>query len=72
MTGPSLHRSRQRLTLDPRAGWLGGVCAGAARYLGTDPTYVRLATVIGALFLPKLTIAAYLLAWCVLDSDPGR
>jgi len=32
-----------------------------------DPTVIRVAVVIAALFLPKLVVAAYLLAWLVLD-----
>lgn len=68
--GPS--RLRNRLTLDTRDGWIAGVCAGLGRYLDIDPAFVRVAATIGALFLPKLTVAAYLIAWVVLDRDDQR
>lgn len=61
--------NRIRVTLDSREGWIAGVCAGIANYLDTDPAFVRVAVVISALFLPKLTVAGYLLAWLVLDDD---
>jgi phage shock protein C len=61
--------NRSRVTLDSKEGWIAGVCAGLANYLDTDPAFVRVAVVISALFLPKLTVAAYLVAWLVLDDD---
>ncbi len=60
-------RMRSALMVDKRNGWIGGVCAGIARSSRTDPTVVRVAVVIVGLFFPKLVIAAYLLAWLVLD-----
>lgn len=56
-----------RINLDAREGWIAGVCAGIANFLETDPAFVRVAAAISALFFPKLTIAAYLIAWVVLD-----
>ena len=38
--------SKRRLTRIPAEGKLGGVCAGLARYVDTDPTVVRLAWII--------------------------
>ena len=55
------------LMLDKRNGWIGGVCAGVARTTRTDPAAIRVALVITGLFLPKLVIAGYLLAWLLLD-----
>ena len=43
------------------------MCAGFAKAFGTDPAFVRVGVIVTALFLPKLTIAAYLIAWVVLD-----
>jgi phage shock protein C len=60
-------RSRRRLMLDPREGMIGGVCAGLARYLRIDVAIVRIATILAALFAPKVVLAAYLIAWFVLD-----
>lgn len=65
-------RIRTRLRLDPRHGWIAGVCAGIANYLHTDPAIVRVAVVVTGLFLPKIVIAAYLVAWLVLDAEPRR
>jgi phage shock protein C len=69
MANSTLDRLRRRITLDSREGWIAGVCAGFARYLNTDPAFVRVAVIISALFMPKLTIAAYLIAWLVLDDE---
>lgn len=69
MANSTLERIRRRITLDSRDGWIAGVCAGLANFLDTDPAFVRVAVVISALFFPKLTIAAYLIAWLVLDEE---
>jgi phage shock protein C len=69
MANSTLDRLRRRITLDSRESWIAGVCAGFARYLNTDPAFVRVAVIISALFMPKLTIAAYLIAWLVLDDE---
>lgn len=68
----SANRPQRRLRLDPHEGWIAGVCAGLANYLRTDPAFVRVGTLVTALFLPKLTIAAYLIAWLLLDSERRR
>ena len=57
---------RRRLRLDRDEGWLAVVCAGSAGYFGIEPAFVRVGTVVTALFFPKLVIAAYLIAWLVL------
>jgi len=67
MANSTLERLRSHLTLDKKNGWIAGVCAGLANYFETDPAFVRVAAVIGALFLPKLLIASYLIAWLLLD-----
>lgn len=55
---------------DARAGWLGGVCAGLARAVGTDVSIVRLA--FAALVLLGGTgVLAYLVAWVLLPADDG-
>lgn len=64
-----MSRIRDHIRLDSREGWIAGVCAGIANFLRTDAAFVRVAVVICALFFPKLTIAAYLVAWLVLDDD---
>lgn len=72
MANSTLNRIRSRITLDARNGWIAGVCAGVANFLETDPAFVRVAVAVSALFFPKLTIAAYLVAWLVLDRDRKR
>ena len=70
----SLHseRHRIRLTLDKRNAYIAGVCAGIAHTMGIDPSFVRVGTVVAGLFLTKITIAAYLVAWLLLDDRNER
>jgi len=63
---------RKRLLLDKGNGWIAGVCAGLARYLGTDPAFLRVGAVVAGLYFPKILIAAYLVAWVICDDLPGR
>ena len=63
---------RDRLALDYGGRWIGGVCAGFADYFGIDPALVRVGTIITGLFFPKIVIAAYLVAWLVLDRRKPR
>lgn len=69
-----MNRIRASIKLDSRNGWLAGVCAGLANYFATDPAIIRVGTLVSGLFFPKLVIAAYLLAWLLLDErdDSGR
>ena len=64
----SVTRLRAQFSLDHRQGWALGVCAGLARSVRLEPTVVRVLTVVVGLFFPKVTIAAYLLLWLVLDN----
>ena len=57
----------RRLQLDRRNGLLAGVCAGIARHLDVDVTWVRVATVIAAVVLTKWAVAVYVIAWLLLD-----
>ncbi len=59
--------ANRRLLLDRDNGWIGGVCAGLARTLNTDPAIVRVATVVTGLFLTKIVVAVYLISWLLLD-----
>ncbi len=67
MANSTLEHARRRLRLDPRGGWIAGVCAGFANRFNTDPVFVRVGVVVAGLFFPKTVIACYLLAWLVLD-----
>ena len=71
MTETTRQRPRLNLYLDKRNGWIAGVCAGIANRLRLDPAVVRVAVIVTGLFLPKLVIAAYLIAWLVLDEQPA-
>ncbi|MBI3050543.1 MAG: PspC domain-containing protein [Acidobacteria bacterium] len=61
----------RRLTRLPAEGKLGGVCAGIAAYLNTDPTIVRLLWVILSV-VPGVIVGgliAYAVAWFLLPVD---
>ena len=71
--GAAVHETGRprRLTRRPSEGKLGGVCAGIARYLDTDPTIVRLAWVVLSV-VPGFVIGgliAYAAAWALLPVD---
>lgn len=51
--------------------YLGGVAAGAARWLEVDPLVVRIGIVVGALFWP-LVVVVYAGLWLLLPSDVSR
>ena len=57
----------KRLRLNKEENWLGGLCAGLGDFFGIDPAFIRLGAVVTALFLPKFTIATYLIAWVLLS-----
>ena len=65
-----VNRLRDSLHLDRDNAWLFGVCAGLANYWNTDREIVRVAAVVGGLFMTKMTIAIYLVAWLILDDRP--
>lgn len=75
MSDSTLERLRRRYYLDRKNGWIAGVCAGLAGSLRTDPAFLRVAFVVAGLFMPKVAIGAYLVAWILLDereAPPGR
>lgn len=65
MTTPQQSTPHRRLTRgDDR--WLGGVCSGAADYLGLDVTLVRLLTVIGTILGFGTLVLVYVVAWVLV------
>lgn len=48
---------------------IAGVCGGLARYLGVDPTLVRVAAVIALVFAFPAALVGYLLAWAIMPSN---
>jgi phage shock protein C len=47
---------------------IAGVCGGIARYLGVDPTLVRVAAVVALVFTFPGALIGYLLAWAIMPS----
>jgi phage shock protein C len=53
----------------PREGrWIGGVCAGIARYFALDPTLMRVLWIL-AVCLGGTGILAYLICWIVIPEE---
>jgi phage shock protein PspC (stress-responsive transcriptional regulator) len=48
---------------------IAGVCGGIARYLGVDPTIVRVAVVVGTILGFGSLIIAYVLAWILMPQE---
>lgn len=48
---------------------IAGVCGGIARYLGVDPTLVRVVAVVALVFTFPATLIAYLLAWAIMPTN---
>ena len=49
---------------------IAGVCSGLARYLGVDPTLLRILTVALAIWPVGLGLVIYLVCWIVMPNDP--
>ena len=62
-----ISRVKRRIQLDKDNGWVFGVCAGLANHWRLDPAIVRVGVLVTGLFLPKIVIASYLIAWLMLD-----
>ncbi|HKY91005.1 MAG TPA: PspC domain-containing protein [Nevskiaceae bacterium] len=60
-----------RLRRYPRAGYVGGVCAGLAAYYDVNVRILRAVLVIAVLCGWGLPIVAYLILWYLMESDPG-
>jgi len=56
---------------DPERAWLGGVCAGIARYLGVEPWVVRLVAISLFLFNAFLMFWAYIAGLFLLARRPA-
>jgi len=59
----------KRLVRTPDDQMIAGVCGGLARYLGVDPTLVRVAAVIALVFAFPAALIGYLLAWAIMPSS---
>jgi signal transduction histidine kinase/phage shock protein PspC (stress-responsive transcriptional regulator) len=67
----AVHADR-RLRRDPDNAVLGGVCAGIARRLGTDPAIPRVGFVVIAIGTSGVGALAYLLLWALIPSETGE
>ena len=65
--GPA--RADRKLYLSRTNKKIGGVCGGLGEYLDVDPTLVRIAWVMAALFV-GCGIIGYLVAWLVIPEAP--
>ena len=55
-----------RVTRDLSRAVISGVCAGVARYFKVDPVWVRAGAVLGLVFVPMITLPAYIAAVVLL------
>jgi phage shock protein C len=56
---------------DPERGWVAGVCAGIADYVGADPLVVRLAALLCLVFFLPATLVTYAALALVLKPRPS-
>jgi phage shock protein C len=47
---------------------IAGVCGGLARYLGVDPTLVRVLAVVALVFGFPAALVGYVLAWAIMPT----
>jgi phage shock protein C len=59
----------RRLTRTTWDAPISGVCGGIARYLGVDPTLVRVLAVIAAVFTFPAALIAYAVMWAVIPKE---
>ena len=69
-TDTPLPAAGRRLTRSATDRKIGGVCGGLASYFDVDPTLIRLATVILAIYPGAIVcgVLVYLLAWFVIPT----
>lgn len=63
-------REHDRVYRDTERGWIAGVCAGIADYIGTEPALVRLAAVLCLVFFFVPVLVAYAVFAIVLKRKP--
>ena len=72
MTREDRSRNPHRLYRDPEAGWIFGVCAGAADYFGVEKWQVRAAAVLFLFFFPPWALLIYLTSAIFMPRRPER
>ncbi|GAB20773.1 hypothetical protein GOEFS_132_00040 [Gordonia effusa NBRC 100432] len=68
-TSPPIVDAPRKLYRSRGDNWLGGVCAGLAKYFGWDTTLVRIAFVVSIL-LPGPQVLVYLALWIIIPQEP--
>lgn len=58
----------KKLTRSRENRMLGGVCGGLGKYLGIDPTIIRLIWAVSAVFWGA-GIVLYILAWIIIPEE---
>lgn len=58
----------KKLTRSKENRMLGGVCGGLGKYLGIDPTIIRLIWAVSAVFWGA-GIVLYVLAWIIIPEE---
>ncbi|MGB7980588.1 MAG: PspC domain-containing protein [Candidatus Nanopelagicales bacterium] len=69
-TGYATFGPIRRLTRSRSDRMLGGVCGGLARYWNTDPTLLRILTVVLTIFTGGALLIGYLIAWIAIPEGP--
>lgn len=68
---PMNYGSNARLTRSSSDRVLGGVCGGFARWMGWDPTLVRVAYLLLTVFSAAFPgVLLYVLLWLIMPQDP--
>ncbi len=67
----SLQESKRKLRRSRREKIIAGVCGGLAEYFDIDPFLVRLAFLLGALFLNGAGFVVYIILWILVPLESG-
>jgi phage shock protein C len=63
---PTTQHQPKRLVRTRDDQMIAGVCGGLARYLGVDPTLVRVGAVVALVFGFPAALVGYVLAWAIM------
>ncbi len=67
---PGAYPPPRRLTRSRGDRMVGGVCGGLARYWNTDPTLLRILTVVLTLATGGAFLVGYIIAWIAIPDEP--
>ncbi len=59
----------KRLVRTSQDQMIAGVCGGLARYLGVDPTLIRVAAVVALVFGFPGAVIGYVVAWAIMPRE---